>query len=571
VGALGLGLAAFVAGPPRAHDPVAVAAPGVAAVAPGAVTAEGPAPGAVPAPVPDASPLPETVPGPEGAEVSGPAPQAEAPGADAEGGGAEGAVPPAAADPAAAAPASPAVTAAEVAPAAVPPAAPSSEAPALDGAPAAPPDPPEVPAPVPATADLPALPGPAPAEGQAEASPAVAEPPPPPAPAQGDGLLALAGEGTADRAPEVIDPAPLPAPAADGAAAEPPAVDGAAAEPPAVPVTAPEAPATQPGAPAPLAPEAPPSPDGTAPEAAPARPAAEAAVPAPASPAPALPAAGAELPRPGLDREVPGVTTGRLPTISAAPADPMSPGGAGDAPPPALAEAPGDDRPIARFSRAFANPDAKPIYAVVLVDDGADGVDRAALAALPFAVTFALDPLHPQAAAHAAIYRAGGQEVAMLSSGLPEGAAAADAEVALAEMARLLPEAIALVETVKPRFQDDRALASAVVPVLAAQGRGVLTWDRGLNAAAQVAQREGVPAAAAFRSLDAEGESTPTVRRYLDRAVFVAAQDGRVAVVGTTRPETVAGLLEWAVEGRAATVAVAPLSALLLSAAGRAP
>jgi polysaccharide deacetylase 2 family uncharacterized protein YibQ len=53
------------------------------------------------------------------------------------------------------------------------------------------------------------------------------------------------------------------------------------------------------------------------------------------------------------------------------------------------------------------------------------------------------------------------------------------------------------------------------------------------------------------------------IRRYLDRAAFKAAQEGRVVVVGRTRPETVAALLEWTVEGRAATVALAPLTAAL--------
>ena len=62
----------------------------------------------------------------------------------------------------------------------------------------------------------------------------------------------------------------------------------------------------------------------------------------------------------------------------------------------------------------------------------------------------------------------------------------------------------------------------------------------------------------AFRDLDGDGEAAPVIRRYLDRAAFKAAQEGRVTVVGRTRPETVAALLEWTVEGRAATVALAP-------------
>jgi polysaccharide deacetylase 2 family uncharacterized protein YibQ len=78
-----------------------------------------------------------------------------------------------------------------------------------------------------------------------------------------------------------------------------------------------------------------------------------------------------------------------------------------------------------------------------------------------------------------------------------------------------------------------------------------------------VARREGLPAARIFRSLDDDGESIPVIRRYLDRAAFKAAQEGRVVVIGTARPETVAGILEWTIEGRASSVALAPVSAVL--------
>jgi polysaccharide deacetylase 2 family uncharacterized protein YibQ len=53
------------------------------------------------------------------------------------------------------------------------------------------------------------------------------------------------------------------------------------------------------------------------------------------------------------------------------------------------------------------------------------------------------------------------------------------------------------------------------------------------------------------------------VRRLLDRAVFKAGQDGLVSVVGKADPATVAALLEWTVEGKAATVALAPVTAVL--------
>ena len=43
----------------------------------------------------------------------------------------------------------------------------------------------------------------------------------------------------------------------------------------------------------------------------------------------------------------------------------------------------------------------------------------------------------------------------------------------------------------------------------------------------------------------------------------MAAQEGTVVVIGDTRAETVAAILEWTVEGRAATVSLAPVTAVL--------
>jgi len=222
-----------------------------------------------------------------------------------------------------------------------------------------------------------------------------------------------------------------------------------------------------------------------------------------------------------------------------------------------------DDRPLVAFAQTFDNPEGKPIFAIILIDDGSDELDRVALAALPFPVSFALDPTAPKAAEHAAIYRAGGQEVLILAGSLFKGASASDVAVTLAAMTSALPETVAVMDTPERAFQGDRPLASLVVPEIGALGRGVVSWDQGLNAADQVARREGVPTASAFRDLDAAAEATPVIRRYLDRAAFKAAQEGRVTVVGRTRPETIAAILEWTVEGRAATVELAPISAVL--------
>lgn len=264
----------------------------------------------------------------------------------------------------------------------------------------------------------------------------------------------------------------------------------------------------------------------------------------------------------GTEIAMPGLRTDRLPRIG----DEMTPPPAEEGAPDAAA---GEEMavlgttPLELFRRAFENPDGKPIFGLILVDAGLPEEERARLAALPFPVTFALDPLAADAAAAARIYRDAGQEVAMLATGIPQGATAADLEQTFQALDIALPEAVAVLDRMEGGFQDDLALARQAVPIVAEQGRGLVTYDRGLNSADQVARREGAPRATIFRILDGEGESIPKMRNYLDRAAFKAAQEGRVLVIGQARAETVAAILEWTVEGRASSVALAPLSAVL--------
>ena len=404
-------------------------------------------------------------------------------------------------------------------------------------------------------------------------SPLVAAPATPPAsvvpqtlPAQPetDEQAARTAEPEGDAAPQTTDTA---------AAAQPKAAQPEIAQPEtAQPETAQPAPETSDAAVA----AAEPAPEMEAPAPTEVVPAPAENAPAEEAPADITPAPGAaqtpaadsaeepatqRMPSTGLaEKTVDGVITGRLPSIAAAPAGLAD---AGAVPAALPTDLPTDLPPVQRYAQPFENPQAKPLFAVLLVDPGTPGLDRAELAALPFPVTFVLDPMAEGADAAAAIYRAAGQEVVMAASAIPPGAKASDLEQSFAGIEGRLPEAVALIETPEPRFQDDRALASDVVTLLADQGRGLVTYDRGLNAADQVARRENLPAATIFRSLDDEGEDSPLIRRYLDRAAFKAAQEGRVAVIGTARPQTIAALLEWSVEGRASSVALAPITALM--------
>ncbi len=398
-----------------------------------------------------------------------------------------------------------------------------------------------------------------------DAPPAAAEPPPPPP------------------APEPPGPEPVAeAPAPDAApAAGLPAVEGDATDQ-AVAPAAPAAPAAEPEAapepPAPAAETAEPEPEVPAPDVAAVEPQPEPEAeegPA-AEAAPRLITDGAPPP------DAPGVVTSRLPRIEApapqedaAPPAAQSPSqvaeprrlpGAPAAPILDSATAEGEvpaGTPLLRFARPFDNPAGKPRLAILLIDTGGMTLDREALAALPFPVTFALDPMAPESPLAATIYRNAGQEVVMLATGIPKGATAADVEVSFAALAEALPESVAVLDLPEGGFQGNRSMATLAIPVIAAQGRGVLSWDRGLNAADQVARREGTPSATIYRLLDGAGEDEGAMRRALDRAAFRAAQDGSVIVAGETRPETVAALLAWAGQGKAATVALAPVTAVL--------
>jgi hypothetical protein len=253
-----------------------------------------------------------------------------------------------------------------------------------------------------------------------------------------------------------------------------------------------------------------------------------------------------------------GVKVGQLPKIG---------GDAGAQTPAADAQIvdglPVDTPPVRRFARPFANLEGRPLFGILLRDTGEADLDRAALSQISFPVTFVIDPMLPGAAEAADIYRSGGQEVLMLATGIPAGATPGDLEQTFQSLTGILPEAVGVMDQVTGGFQNNRPLAAQVVPILVEQGRGLVTFDAGLNAADQEARRAALPSAIIFRRLDAAAENTTTIRRYLDRAAFKAAQEGRVVVLGDTLPQTIAALLEWAVEGRAASVALAPITAVM--------
>ncbi|WP_347313291.1 divergent polysaccharide deacetylase family protein [Defluviimonas sp. SAOS-178_SWC] len=385
----------------------------------------------------------------------------------------------------------------------------------------------------------------------------------------------LATEAPADSTSEIVTaearqvPEQPAAPSEAAVPAEP--VNEPAAEP---------APPVAEAAPAPAAPEAAPEPAPVSPT-----PAAESSTaepsedlpPADTGPtiidiAPRAPIGAANAPQPGFKQSVPGVKVNRLPSIGAEPAADV-PG----AEPETFAPAPAPeivlDKPqlplaetaVARFAARFDNSEAKPLIAVIMLDIGEEngGVAPDALAAIDGPVTIAIDPERPDAAARAAVYRLGGHEVAILAPDLPEGATASDLEVSYQSYVQVLPESVAFIGAPGAAFQSDRRVAQHLVALLATEGRGLVSYARGLNPARQAAAGEGLPHADIYRDLDAGGESATTIARYLDRAAFEAARQGEVVVAGTSAPETVGAIEDWIAAGAKGTV-VGPVSAVML-------
>lgn len=226
------------------------------------------------------------------------------------------------------------------------------------------------------------------------------------------------------------------------------------------------------------------------------------------------------------------------------------------------AEVETDGPALTTFATAFEAPPGVPLLSIVLVHQGDAAVTPEVLDVLPPNIGFAVDAATPGAAEIARTYRAAGREVVMIPA-LPAGAAPQDIEQALGANFDLVPEAVAVMDVSGSSFQSDRDAVEQVVDVVAASGHGMITFPRGLNTAHQAAQRAGVPTGLIFRNLDGASEDQETIRRSLDRAAFRARQDEAVILVGTTGSTMLSALTEWVLGNRAASVAIAPISAAL--------
>ncbi|WP_133486299.1 divergent polysaccharide deacetylase family protein [Aliiroseovarius marinus] len=404
---------------------------------------------------------------------------------------------------------------------------------------------------------------------------------------------------TPTEAPEVVEtPADVAAPEADAAPVaeavdEPEIVEEAA---PSAPVEAPETPiedavgedtATEGNAVETETPAAEPEEDATEVEEqpAPAAPEAEtsdAAIVAPEASAPDVAEADASAPnaqepevttdrRIGLGTSVapltdqaPGVTTNRLPSIGSADAGEEAP--AIDLAQPletALLDLSSSPLAIERNAVPALAIGGRPLMAVVLKDMGPERTKLEGMDKLPFPVSVILDVTAPDLDDAIAFYRAAGAELVMQAD-LPPNATPTDAEVNLQVQQPKLNMGVAVYMAPDSGFQTNAPLSRQIAEILVASGHGLITLPEGLNTGHKNALKTGVPAGLVFRDLDGNGQDNKVIRRFLDNAAFKADQQDGVILMGRAVPETLTALVEWSVGNRVGSVAMVPVSTVLL-------
>ncbi len=206
-----------------------------------------------------------------------------------------------------------------------------------------------------------------------------------------------------------------------------------------------------------------------------------------------------------------------------------------------------------------------PRMALVLGDPGLPTPMRVALAALEIPFTVALNPFDSSAAQGAEIYRAAGKEVLILATSLPGGATASDLDVTFSAYFEALPQAVGVIDLPDNGFSRNTSMLNDILPLLAQDGHGLVTFAGGLAQAGRVAAAAGIAHAEVFRVLDRGDESPFTIRRFLDRAMFQASQMGEVIVFGdASNDPTLEALDMWLGDGRADQIALVPISAILM-------
>ncbi|MFA8442590.1 divergent polysaccharide deacetylase family protein [Yoonia sp.] len=223
---------------------------------------------------------------------------------------------------------------------------------------------------------------------------------------------------------------------------------------------------------------------------------------------------------------------------------------------------PEDAPALLRFAAPYDDAGAPAKIAIVLIDDAQMSGGVRAVSDLGFTPTVVVNALSSDAADVAAAYRAAGVEVAMQAA-LPDGAQPTDVEVAFEAALATSPE-VAMLFSDGTGAMQDRDVTTQVMQILAADGYGFVSVQRGLSNAARTAEQAGVPAATILRDIDGAGENARAIGRALDQAAFRARQTGQEVLLGRMTPQTLEALRTWAADVDQDTLAITPVSAILL-------
>lgn len=233
----------------------------------------------------------------------------------------------------------------------------------------------------------------------------------------------------------------------------------------------------------------------------------------------------------------------------------------------AISPAPADATQTALERNAlYAGGAASARMAVILNDPGLPTALREALAGMDVPLTIALNPLDPTARAAADLYREGGKEVLILATSLPIGATASDLDVTFSTFFETLPSAVGVLDLPSNGFARNAALLREILPLLARDGHGLVTFGGGLAQSTRETAAAGIAHTEVFRILDSGDDSAFTIRRFLDRAVFQANQTGAAVVFGDAANEATRDAIEMWRDGlRNDQVAITPISGILLA------
>ncbi|MGJ8623594.1 MAG: divergent polysaccharide deacetylase family protein [Yoonia sp.] len=223
-----------------------------------------------------------------------------------------------------------------------------------------------------------------------------------------------------------------------------------------------------------------------------------------------------------------------------------------------------DDAPaVLRLGAPFENPEGLPVVGLMLIDTGAIDEGPSVLFDSGLMATVILDALMADVGLFADAYLEAGMEVGMRVP-LPSGATPSDVEVTYSVALDALPQAALLYSNGEDELRRNSNAAKQVMAILATEGRGFVTFQRGLGGSLRAAEAAEVPLATVSRDLDeAEGDAG-ALRRTLDRAAFTARQSGGSIVVATMNRANLRALQDWAIDVPGEGVIIGPASALMV-------